>query len=108
VQGKLIRKSLKTDKISVAKLRLDDLQKELRQAAESQRGQARVWQAARSLGPAIERERFLPAAYCVLPIWPRRCSTCSASIPQGIFRILLGRPRPLTNSGVIIRELAGT
>ena len=26
VQGKLIRKSLKTDKISVAKLRLDDLQ----------------------------------------------------------------------------------
>jgi len=40
VQGKLIRRALKTDKITVAKLRLDDLQKELRQAAESQQAVA--------------------------------------------------------------------
>jgi len=36
VRGKLFRKSLKTDALSVAKLRLDDLQKEMRQAAENQ------------------------------------------------------------------------
>src|SRR5882724_6986618 len=36
VQGKLILKSLKTDRVSVAKLRLADLEKEQRQKVESQ------------------------------------------------------------------------
>lgn len=40
VQGKLIRKALRTDKITVAKMRLDDLQRELRLAAENQQGAA--------------------------------------------------------------------
>ena len=35
VRGKLIRKSLKTDVLSVAKLRLADLEKNEREAAES-------------------------------------------------------------------------
>jgi integrase len=38
VQGKLFRKSLKTDKITVAKLRLADLEKALRHSAETQQG----------------------------------------------------------------------
>jgi len=41
VAGKLIRKSLKTDVLSVAKLRLGDLDKQERQRAESSAAPAR-------------------------------------------------------------------
>jgi hypothetical protein len=61
VRGKLIRKSVKTTKISVAKLRLSDLEKTERQNAENQTaatdgkltfGRAVVLQLQRGLSPA--------------------------------------------------------
>src|SRR5436305_558174 len=52
VKGKLIRRSLKTDLISVAKLRLSDLEKEERQAAERQKETA---QGKMTFGAAMQR-----------------------------------------------------
>jgi hypothetical protein len=92
VRGKLIWKSLKTDRISVAKLRLGDFHKEERQRAAAHTAVAR---GKMTLGAALEtyRER-LNASRCASKDWHSAIAgLCTSFIGRRVMKIAARLPR---------------